>query len=413
MSNLTHMFRTLPAPTWERKRAVPALKAEATELLQEKNLTTHWWTWAASGPDSNQKPSTPNQHGVGLGIAAIAGRISMWRREIDRWFTWQEVALMGKTYRRAEALGGDYQQLYILAACLIALAAHRQGDQAVYERAVMDIRRHAAINRLLRLPGVHPPRSYNFGCRTAIPDETAPQALACVLAGLPPEEWGEHGGKSLGKQLDRPHRLTGVAVLRIMLDEGLIVLPRLETIDDVIAEIRVPDEDDPMGIALRLPWPMRWRAWVPSTSNEPKSYWAMFAGDFPDGGEKTGGVLGDVSTPGVATHAGTGQSPLVSPDWDLTIGPEGLQVHRRPGGEGKPPAPDPKPAPPPRPEEPTEPPDPDPGWVDHLDEGDELAKSLVLWGDEHGFRPARRLGREIRRAIRQEILREEREREEQ
>lgn len=372
------LFESLPAPDWERKRAVPALKAEATEVLHGITPQTAWWNWAAYGPNVRQgKPSTPNQHGVGLGVAALHGGIRLWRREIDRWFTWQETALMGKTYRRAEALGGDYQQLYVLAACLIALAAHQQDEQAVYERAVMDIRRHAAINRLLRLPGVWPPRSYNFGCRTAIPDETAPQALACVLAGLPPKEWGEHGGQSLGGQLDRPHRLTGIAVLRIMLDGGLIALPELSTMDDVFDEVDATE--------LRLPWPMQWQA----HGEEPSHYLATFGGDFPAGGEQTGGVLRAVVT---------GFPPITKDriDWDLTIGPEGLQVHRRPGGEAPPPAPE-KPTPPPRPEEP-EPPTPFPPQ-DYLDEGDQLAKALVLWGDEHNFRPAQAKGREIRRLI--------------
>lgn len=348
MADLTTLFRTLPAPTWERKRAVPALKAEATEVLHGVTPTTRWWNWVAHGPDAKQgKSATPNQHGVGLGVAALHAHIRLWRREIDRWFTWQEAALMGKTYRRAEALGGDYQQLYILAACLISLAAHRQDEQAVYERAVMDIRRHAAINRLLRLPGAWPPRSYSFGCRTAIPDETVPQALACVLAGLPPKEWGEHGGQSLGKQLDRPHRLTGVAVLRIMLDEGLIALPELATMDDVLAEIE--------ATGLRLPWPMHWRA----AGIEPVFYMARFEGDFPDGGERTGGIL-----KGVTSREIFPLSAVI--DWDLTIGPDGLQVHRRPGeGTKSPPATNPdKPTPPPRPPDPDPPTtEPDPRYI--------------------------------------------------
>lgn len=339
MADLATLFRTLPAPDWERRRAVPALKAEATEWLQSGTLTTFWWGWASSGPDVSKDPSTPNQHGVGLGIAANTQGIEMRRGDIDRWFSWQETALMGKTYRRAEALGGDYQQLYVLAACLIALAAHRQDEQAVYERAVMDIRRHAVVNRLLRLPGVHPPRSYSFGCRTSIPDETVPQALACVLEGLPPSEWGDHGGQSLGRQLDRPHRLTGVAVLRIMLDEGLIALPELATMDDVLAEFE--------ATGLRLPWPMRWRAW----GEEPQAWWGHFFGGFPDGGEQTGGVLAHASTAGIPAMSHEGSESAL-PDWSLVIGPDGLTVDRRPGnGSRSPSSEDPgKPSPPPRPE---------------------------------------------------------------
>lgn len=319
-----YRFAALPAPTWERKRTVPGLKAETTEILTFAPLTTFWWRWAARGPDADGKPATPNQHGVGLGVAVNVNGIDAWREEIDRWYGWQESALMGATYRRAEALGGDYQELYILADCLIALAAHRQDEQAIYERAVMDLRRHAVVNRLLRLPGVYPPRSYSFGCRTSIPDETTPQALACVLEGLPLEEWGEHGGQPLGRQLTRPGRLTGIHVLRIMVAEGLVTLPQLITMDDVLAEIE--------ATGLRLPWPMQWTA----AGVEPTYYAARFVGNFPDGGERTGGILREVTT----RHPSREKDSVT---WDLTIGPEGLAVHHRPGTTT--PAPGDKPTP--------------------------------------------------------------------
>lgn len=328
MGDFASTFRALPAPDWERDRAVPGLKAEATEVLMGRAPSTDWWRWAALGPDTVGKSSTPNQHVVGLGIGClIFGDDPRWKA-VRRWYSWQRT-YMGKTYRKAEALGGDYQQLYILGSVLIALAAQQQGRTDELAMAHEDLRRHAAINRLLRVPGSNPPRSLSFGCRTAIPDETLPQALACVLEGLPPERWGDHGGQPLANQLERPGRLTGVAVLRLALEAGLIALPYLATTPEVVREI--------VALDLRLPWPMQWRGWGDAL----EAWWAHFFGDFPDGGETTGGVL---------DHASAGKVPRIEPYWSLVVGPDGVTIDKAGGGAVgsiTPPKPS-KPAPPPR-----------------------------------------------------------------
>lgn len=334
-------FLSLPTPDWPRGHAVPALKAEVTEALTltrpDGTPTTAWWRWAALGPDvaKPKNPATPNQHVVGLGIAALVEGTVKWRAAIERWYAWQEAALMGVTFRKAEALGGDYQQLYVLGSCLIEMAARRDGIDEIAGRAHLDLRRHAAINTLLRVPGSSPPRSLSFGCRTAIPDETVPQALACVLARWPLTEWGEHGGQSLKRQLDRPGRLTGVDVFRRAWASGLIgAMACAPTIGHVVDEVGETD--------LRLPWPMRWQA----MGAEPTHYAAAFAGSFPAGGEHKGGVLQEI-TSGILPR------PAERVAWDLTVGPDGLTVVRRADGIGGAPAPPPRPEPPQRdPEDP-------------------------------------------------------------
>jgi hypothetical protein len=305
------VFANLPSPDWKRNDSVHALTAEATEALHGLAPTTAKWAWARQGPDASFQP-TPNQHIVGLGVAAVVEGVERHDAAIRRWYEWHSQAFMGKTYKRAEFLGGDYQNLYILGSVLILVACRRHGAPAgLRDLPVTDLERHMAVNILLRHPGGLP-RSSHIGARCGFAMETCQSALASVLSGRPDSEWGRLNGQQLVRQLRRPARLTGILALEALLDAGEIDRPRFDSFTELLDHIRV--------IGLRPPWPLRLRA---DGAPWPTAWAAELLEPFPAKAERTGGLLTATSAP-ADTVSGS--------NWDLTLGPDGLEVHRAPAG---------------------------------------------------------------------------------
>jgi hypothetical protein len=395
------IFADFPEPDASGHRkadsGIPNTKLAIWRALRgrpQDELTYGWVSHYAAGPDQKTKP-TPNQFAIGNGAKALAEGIGTVAGRANRFYDFMDEGFLGKTWRNAEFMGEGYQEMYLLGSECILLAALRDGDAEMAERARKDIRRHLVLDALLRVPHTIPPRSVSIGARSALDVAPVQSMAACIISGRPPEAWGNLFGADLGRAAERLTYM-GMGMLVRLARAGIVALPPLDTVPEIVTEIEATD--------LRAPWPMHWIA------DEPVSwYQAWLSAPFPNDprAESTRGKSKNALTPLITAHGGISirhVAPADEPlrlarphDWHLEVGPGGLVIHRSPHG-----------TPPPAVKEPGEPETPE-GPKDEPEpvaprEYPHLAEARVKAGELHGRlsrRGEKRLALEIRRALRQ------------
>lgn len=364
MANLTQerisaIFADMPEPdvSWHKRAdtGIPQTKLAIWRALRGEPQDEESYGWVshyAAGPNQKTTP-TPNQFLIGAGSKALEEGTDTIADSANRFYDFMDAGFLGGTWRAAEFMGEGYQEMYLLGSQCILLAALRDDDFKLAERAQVDIRRHLVLDALLRVPNTIQPRSVSIGARSGLNVAPVQSMGACIIAGLPKDSWGFVFGAHLGRAADRLTYI-GMGMLDRLVRAGIVVLQSLATVPEIVAEIK--------ATKLRAPWPMHWIA-----DEWPSWYEAWLSPPFPNAprAESTRGKSKGALTPWISAHSGISlrhvepadeQNLLARPhDWHLEIGPEGLTVNRSPSGVSIPPPVEPSEPelPPPEEEEPT------------------------------------------------------------